>query len=544
MEEARELMKGIKEDESISAATSLSEAAKFLGLKWNIQDANFHRKGKEEKVKDEIDLEKEKAQEADKKEQEEKKAAREKKRALRKSKTMSSVDMMKEASKIADKAKNEGEKDAGKGETPKPEAETPKEIAPEDEKKVKEIAEPKKETKAVKQEEITIHDIIKMKDLLKRTEDPSHANETKEINNKLEKIPELPKIKPKFPRIKPPVKKPLNPPATDAKSPVETLPVIQEKEAEVAAEAIPAKPEAENKEKEVKTSNAEDTVAISDDEESDIESPAKTEDTGAAATVESINSDSGLSESSKSKPAKDPLEDMADPEGKLTDFIQVPGFMICAEASDGRLAFMEWGPQGLHVHCLQFMHVTYDIVMRDTILNTMIPSKSPIVFLELTAEQTIIGRVYIKLWGQLRRAHNFLSLCLGDQGKSFLNTKFLQVYNVSCPGERILGGDYENNNGRGGRGVIDDLEWNGDYAMPMKEGMITAAGSGQNATNSLFLICTETDLERNFSCPFGLVCEGIKVVRDAIQETATKQIWITDCGVLITPPKFESSIQT
>lgn len=51
-------------------------------------------------------------------------------------------------------------------------------------------------------------------------------------------------------------------------------------------------------------------------------------------------------------------------EEKLMDFIQVPGFMICVEASDGKLGAIEWGLQGLHVYCLQFIELNYDIVVR------------------------------------------------------------------------------------------------------------------------------------------------------------------------------------
>jgi len=69
----------------------------------------------------------------------------------------------------------------------------------------------------------------------------------------------------------------------------------------------------------------------------------------------------------------------------------------------------------------------------------MIPSKNPVVFLELTVGTDRPLRVYIKLWGHLRRAHNFLSLCLGEQGAALLNTKLLQVYNLNESGERILG---------------------------------------------------------------------------------------------------------
>ena len=112
-------------------------------------------------------------------------------------------------------------------------------------------------------------------------------------------------------------------------------------------------------------------------------------------------------------------------------------------------------------------------------------------------------------------------------------TKFLQVYNHNTDGERILGGDYEYNNGRGGREIICDLEWNEDYARPMEAGMITAAGCGQSATNSLFLICTRDDCSRSFSCPFGRITKGFEHIQSAVNGFHDKQIWITNCGALM-----------
>ena len=116
------------------------------------------------------------------------------------------------------------------------------------------------------------------------------------------------------------------------------------------------------------------------------------------------------------------------------------------------------------------------------------------------------------------------------------------MYNQGEPGERLLGGDYEYNNGRGGQGILDDLEWNGDFAQPMESGMITAAGSGQQSTNSLFLLCTEGDQSRNFSCPFGRVVSGLDYIKEAIRISPVKKIWISDCGVLLQPPKIVNTL--
>jgi len=75
---------------------------------------------------------------------------------------------------------------------------------------------------------------------------------------------------------------------------------------------------------------------------------------------------------------------------------------------------------------------------------------------------------------------------------------------------------------------------------PFSSGLLTAAGSGQHATNSLFLICTRGDPSRNFSCPFGEVVEGLDDIKDAIAKSAAEEeeIWITECGVVLEPPRI------
>lgn len=115
-----------------------------------------------------------------------------------------------------------------------------------------------------------------------------------------------------------------------------------------------------------------------------------------------------------------------------------------------------------------------------------------------------------------------------------------RIFEDLCPIACItLGGDHEYNCGRGGCALLDDLEWNGDYAQPMQEGLVTAAGTGQTATNSLFLLCTRSDISRNFSCPFGEIIQGLDEVKDAIRKASMneEEIWISDCGVVLEPPR-------
>lgn len=178
------------------------------------------------------------------------------------------------------------------------------------------------------------------------------------------------------------------------------------------------------------------------------------------------------------------------------------------------------------------------IFLQSSVLLTLLPTKAPLVFLDVGTELRVLGRVYISLWGHLRRAMNFLHLCLGDRGPSFRDSMFLEVTNADFPGERIRGGDYECNNGRGGEALLDDLETEEGYSTPMEAGMVTAAGPNRKEVDSQFFICTEDDFDRRFACPFGRVVSGLPVMKEAVWLVMTKEIYIRDCGVVVEAPRL------
>lgn len=158
--------------------------------------------------------------------------------------------------------------------------------------------------------------------------------------------------------------------------------------------------------------------------------------------------------------------------------------------------------------------------------------------MDIGTEHRVLGRIYISLWGHLRRAVNFLHLCLGDRGPSYRDSAFLEVLNADCPGERIRGGDYESNNGYGGEALLDDLESEEGYSMPMEAGMVTAGAPNRKQLDSQFFICTEDDYDRRFACPFGRVVSGLPVMKEAVWLVVTKEVYVRDCGVVIEVPKL------
>ncbi|XP_063883357.1 uncharacterized protein LOC135112661 [Scylla paramamosain] len=237
----------------------------------------------------------------------------------------------------------------------------------------------------------------------------------------------------------------------------------------------------------------------------------------------------------ESKKNKEKLFEM-EPEEKeriATELLQVPSLTLVVEGIGGRLAYVTWEAMGMHVYCHQYHELPYDLLLKSSVLLSLLPTKAPLVFLDIGTEQKVLGRVYISLWGHLRRAMNFLHLCLGDRGPSFRDSMFLEVMNADCPGERIRGGDYECNNGRGGEALLDDLESEEGYSMPMEAGMITAGGPNRKEVGAQFFICTEDDFDRRFACPFGRVVSGLPIVKETVWLVMTKEVYIRECGVVV-----------
>lgn len=580
MGEAQQLMKGIKEeDTSISTATSLAEAAKYLGLKWNIQDANFNRTQKE-------------ASERDKKvsSSEDKDDGKNEKPTKKKKKSLASQELKTDESK--------GEEELKKEEfVPDPVAPAFAEVEPSKDVKKKStlrksktlsVFEPfsmDREITDIKEKIVELdnreRERIEVENLKRIEEEEQEELDKKEVENReleAEKATEevLAKVDAISKAKEAELKKKLELEEEEAKkkaAELEEKNKAADKELERLNQIL-KKPrgrlarkylaEKEKVEAELAllnpTKKGDDNVKESTEKEStDTEGDAGKEKTNGEPehkdkedkeVKEVDEAKGGTSEDDayageltlEEKEAKELAESKQGEESgsSLFEFMKEPLFTVCVEGAEGRLALLRWEPRGLHIYCHQYQQLDYDIAIKSTVLQALIPSKSPLVFLELSVGNGRPRRIYIRLWGHMRRAHNFMALCIGDQGSAFLNTKLLQTYNLNEPGERILGGDHEYNCGRGGCALLDDLEWNGDYAQPMREGLLAAAGSGQHATNSLFLICTNSDTSRNFSCPFGEVVYGLEDVGDSVRKAANKEeeIWITECGVVLEPPRL------
>ena len=162
---------------------------------------------------------------------------------------------------------------------------------------------------------------------------------------------------------------------------------------------------------------------------------------------------------------------------------------------------------------------------------------NPIVFLDLSANNNYLGRIIIELRKDIvpNTAENFRSLCVGDRGITYKDSKFHRV----IPQFMLQGGDITNHNGTGGMSIygrsFNDENFILRHTSP---GVLSMANSGPNTNSSQFFITTVTTpwLDGRHVV-FGNVIQGMDVV-SRIESLGTQNgqtmqnIVIADCGQL------------
>ncbi|XP_071536323.1 uncharacterized protein [Panulirus ornatus] len=206
----------------------------------------------------------------------------------------------------------------------------------------------------------------------------------------------------------------------------------------------------------------------------------------------------------------------------------------CVYSEDGRRARLTWEDRRLHMYALGDQADDAHFMIKMSVVQSLIPQENAEVFLDLTAGGRRLGRIYIRLWGNLRRAQHFLALCMGTHGPSYRGSKFEEVYSRGLKGECLHAGPYLTQRGElSAQGVMDNLEWDGKFKSPQRAGMVVGAGSGRPDRDACFDICTIENPARNFACPFGEVVGGWEVVTAAVNHRPVRQVTMQEVGVVI-----------
>lgn len=155
-------------------------------------------------------------------------------------------------------------------------------------------------------------------------------------------------------------------------------------------------------------------------------------------------------------------------------------------------------------------------------------------FLELSVGTQPLGIVYIKLWGHLRRAQNFMLLCMGSLGPSFVGSHLLPVTMRGTWNESVGAGMYRDAKGEmTAMPLLTALEWGGEYQTPVSKGLLVASSGGKPEVDCLYSIITGDGVEGGFtSCKFGWVSSGLEYLREATLYDPVEQVWISQCGLV------------
>ena len=141
-------------------------------------------------------------------------------------------------------------------------------------------------------------------------------------------------------------------------------------------------------------------------------------------------------------------------------------------------------------------------------------SSYPLYFFKINLNSNYFGRIVIETRPDLapKMSKNFAALCTGETGVSYKNCTIFQCWD----GESIITGDYETNNGRGGKSIYEE-----GYFMPDETKIPSVRGAvgmrrTQKRHDNLGMVGSQFRVilqeMPGFSAIFGHVVEGIDVI--------------------------------
>lgn len=168
------------------------------------------------------------------------------------------------------------------------------------------------------------------------------------------------------------------------------------------------------------------------------------------------------------------------------------------------------------------------------LLRELVSWKFSSVFLELGLEGQSKGHVHIRVLGNTARGHQTVLLCSGERGPSYRETAFqkdtLMVNNSNTPIDVLKGGDYEKNNGTGGRAIVDDIVEIAAYQQTVVAGLMVGWPPEEDwRLGSFYFYLHDAPLVIE-DCAFGIVTKGLELLRSV---GPMIDACVMDCGLVI-----------
>ncbi|KAK7070633.1 hypothetical protein SK128_014029 [Halocaridina rubra] len=232
-------------------------------------------------------------------------------------------------------------------------------------------------------------------------------------------------------------------------------------------------------------------------------------------------------------PYVDTLLEMVDSQGQMIGQERI--FAVKRHFGHTRYAKITSIGNRMYVHHLQDGQPPPDaqVLQYDDVLKR-VDSSSRLTFLNLASMDTDIGQLIIRLSPDTPGARNFALLCSGEEGPTYAMTRLFQVYHRGKKWEYIGGGDYELNNGEGGRALVPGLLLGKEYERPWIEGTVRGFwGLGDNVGGQFF-INTHSHATGVCSPAFGIVENGLEVLKQIVKYYQDiSMVFVKDCGIVL-----------
>lgn len=210
-------------------------------------------------------------------------------------------------------------------------------------------------------------------------------------------------------------------------------------------------------------------------------------------------------------------------------------FAIQNVSSTTRVAKISFSGDQLRLHHLMEGHPPPNVHLLDfhDVLSLVDPS-SRLTFLELGTTGSSLGDMIISLSPDTKGAQQFALLCSGEMGVSYANTKLFQVHHRGKKWEYVGGGDYEYNNGEGGRALLSGLELGPEYERRCVAGIVRGFWGLGSTVSTQFFINTRDNSSGTSSPAFGKVIKGLEVLREAVRlYPDITEVSVLDCGIIL-----------
>ncbi|XP_068231222.1 uncharacterized protein [Palaemon carinicauda] len=218
------------------------------------------------------------------------------------------------------------------------------------------------------------------------------------------------------------------------------------------------------------------------------------------------------------------------------------GRAFATKSYQGRKRYAQITIKGDNEFCLHHLRDvppihSFHIVDYDDLRKGM--DKHPeLTFLEMQTGNEYLGRIIIRLSPpDLTKARQFSLLCTGETGPSYANTNGLRMCNKGDErAEFAVFGDYEENDGSGGKGIIADVDWKDEdhkeeYVKPWVEGLV--GGLTTEDTAAMFGIFFRNNPGAYMPGCFGKVEKGLEILTNVVDKGIDiRRCQIVDCGVV------------